>query len=178
MLVENKSVYLRSPQIKDIPSVLQSINNKGIRYLTGTTMTFTFEQIERHMEKCKSDDSRVDFVVCLQETDEVIGEGAILEIEKENELGYYRIALFPEFIGKGYGTEVTKLAVDYAFDVLKLNRLQLEVYTHNPRAQRSYEKAGFKKEGIRKQVVKWEDTYFDEVIMAVLREDWIKMQKG
>ena len=174
MLMQNDAVYLRSPRKRDAPAILKSVNNDEIRYLTGTTATFTLEQIEEHMEKCALDDTRVDFVVCLLETDEVIGEGGIVELDRINELAYYRIAMFPGFIGKGYGTEGTRLAVDYAFSALHLNRLQLEVYTHNPRAERSYEKVGFVKEGVRRQAVKWRDSYFDEVIMAVLREDWLK----
>ena len=173
MLIQNDAVYLRSPRKQDAPAILKSVNNDDIRYLTGTTAIFTLEKIVKHIEECKLDDTRVDFVVCLQGMDKVIGEGGIVELDRVNELGYYRIAMFPEFIGKGYGTEGTKLAVDYAFTTLHLNRLQLEVYTHNPRAQRSYEKVGFVKEGVRRQAVKWRDGYFDEVIMAVLREDWL-----
>lgn len=177
MLIKSDAIYLRSPRKIDAEVICKAVNNDEIRYLTGTTSTFTSEQIERHMEKCALNETRVDFVVCLIETDEVIGEGAILEVERENNLAYYRIAMFPEFIGRGYGTETTRLAVDYAFDILKLNRLQLEVYTHNPRAQRSYEKVGFKKEGTRRQVVKWQDHYFDEIIMSILRAEWINSRK-
>ena len=38
----------------------------------------------------------------------------------------------------------------YAFGELGLNRVELETYSFNPRAQRCYEKVGFVREGVRR----------------------------
>lgn len=176
-LQQGTTVYLRHVTKADAPQILHSVNDEEIRYFTGTHGTFTLAQIEQHIEKCAVDDTRVDFVVCLTETDEVIGEGAIVEIDEDNQLAYYRIAMFPHILGKGYGTEATKLAIRYTFDVLKLNRLQLEVYSHNARAIRSYEKVGFLYEGTRREVLLWDGKYSDEIIMSILRKDYITMDR-
>ena len=37
---------------------------------------------------------------------------------------------------------------DFAFEELKLHRLELDVYSFNPRAERVYQKAGFRREGV------------------------------
>ncbi len=172
MLQKGIHVYLRAVEEKDAADILASVSNEEIRYMTGTKAVFTIDQIKQHIQKCRLDDSRVDFVVCLHETDEVIAEGAILEIDPDNQLAYYRIAIFPQFVGRGYGTETTKLAVQYTFETLQLNRLQLEVYSHNPRAIRSYEKAGFQYEGTRREVLLWNGQYSDEIIMSILYKDY------
>ena len=75
---------------------------------------------------------------------------------------------------KGYGTEATKLAQKFAFEVLKLNRLELEVFSHNIRGIKAYGKAGFKIEGILRQAHHINQTYSDEIIMGILKEEYSK----
>jgi ribosomal-protein-alanine N-acetyltransferase len=54
-----------------------------------------------------------------------------------------------------------RLIVDYAFEVLKLHRIEAGVMPHNIGSIRVLEKAGFHKEGLSKKNVKingrWED---------------------
>ncbi|MEK4172755.1 GNAT family protein [Lysinibacillus sp. FSL L8-0312] len=49
-----------------------------------------------------------------------------------------------EECGRGYGSEAVQLAQKFIFEELNLNRLELQVYFHNSRAIKSYEKVGFK----------------------------------
>ena len=65
--------------------------------------------------------------------------------------------------------EVTR---DFAFEVLKLHRLELDVFSFNPRARRVYEKAGFKVEGVLRDAVKDGDRYADDILMAILEDEW------
>lgn len=53
----------------------------------------------------------------------------------------------PDAWGRGFGTETTVLMRSYAFDVLGLHHLRLEVYAHNLGAIRAYERAGFQHAG-------------------------------
>ena len=52
-----------------------------------------------------------------------------------------------EYWGKGYGTDAMRVMLDYVFNELNYRRLSLIVFEHNPRGIRSYEKAGFVREG-------------------------------
>lgn len=56
----------------------------------------------------------------------------------------------PDAWGKGFGTEATRLTLAYGFDVLGLHNVLLEVYTHNPAGLKAYERAGFKRVGVRR----------------------------
>lgn len=97
----------------------------------------------------------------------------INEIDRDSMCANFRIAMFrPDSRGRGLGTWVTKCTRAFAFEVLKLHRLELSVFSFNPRAQRVYEKAGFRVEGIRREVVKDGDAYADDIIMSLLAEEW------
>jgi RimJ/RimL family protein N-acetyltransferase len=81
-----------------------------------------------------------------------------------------------EYWGRGYGTDAMRLTVRYAFDELDLQRVSLSVFEYNPRAIRSYEKAGFEHEGRLRQTVLRDGRRWDLVLMGILREDWEKMK--
>lgn len=73
---------------------------------------------------------------------------------------------------QGIGTQVMRLLLQYGFNTLNLNRIALEVYDSNPRAIRSYEKAGFVLEGRKRQATYRNGKYSDVLILSVLRSEW------
>jgi len=74
--------------------------------------------------------------------------------------------------GKGYGTEATRLAVEYAFEHLNLRKVSLGVVTTNIAAVKTYEKLGFVTEGTKRQEVlmcgKLEDVFW----MGLLKNEY------
>ncbi|MFJ8911935.1 GNAT family N-acetyltransferase [Amycolatopsis sp. NPDC102389] len=140
--------------------------------LTGTHATFTEEQIRKWLASRPGLDDRADYAILRKEDRAYVGEVVLSGIDEDNRSGAFRIALTgPEVFGKGYGTEATKLLLDYAFDVVGLHRVSLEVFDYNPRAQRVYEKAGFVREGIQREALWWDGEWHDVVTMAVLKTD-------
>jgi RimJ/RimL family protein N-acetyltransferase len=67
---------------------------------------------------------------------------------------------------------VMSLLRRHGFETLNLNRIYLRVYADNPRARRSYEKAGFVEEGCLRESVFRHGKYGDLFIMSVLRSEW------
>jgi len=81
-----------------------------------------------------------------------------------------------DYRGKGYGTDAMKVLLHYAFTMLNLHRVNLNVFEFNRRAIRSYEKAGFKYEGTERERIFKEDRRWDVIDMGVLKSDWELMQ--
>jgi len=79
--------------------------------------------------------------------------------------------------GKGYGTDAMKVLLRYAFMELNLWRVSLGVFEYNPRAVRSYEKAGFHHEGSMRQALNREGRRWDMLFMGILREEWMKLNQ-
>ncbi|MBP9041497.1 MAG: GNAT family N-acetyltransferase [Anaerolineaceae bacterium] len=82
-----------------------------------------------------------------------------------------------DYRGKGYGTEAMQLILEYAFQGLNLNRVNLNVFAFNTRAIRSYEKCGFRYEGTQREVIYKEDQRWDVIDMGILRSEWEERQK-
>ncbi|MBC5637317.1 GNAT family N-acetyltransferase [Ornithinibacillus sp. BX22] len=178
MYYQGKSVYLRPLTKEDNKSILNAVHDEEIRYMTGTRNMFTMEQINAQIDRILEDDSRYDFAICLVEADGIIGDLTILDIDKMNRKAGFRIALHDKkYFNKGYGTEAVELALAFTFKELKLNRLQLEVYSHNKRGIKAYEKVGFKVEGVLRDSLFYNEAYSDEIIMGILAEDYFRRQK-
>ena len=74
--------------------------------------------------------------------------------------------------GKGYGTEATRLVLDYAFTALGLHNVMLTVYAFNHAAIRAYEKAGFREIGRRRASHQRGDQCWDTVYMDCLASEF------
>ena len=83
-----------------------------------------------------------------------------------------------EYWSKGYGTDVMNVLLRFAFTEINLRRVSLGVFEYNPRAIRSYEKAGFRHEGRMRRLLNREGRRWDNLFMGILREEWLQMQNG
>lgn len=175
MELKTDRIYLRSLEESDAQKILTTTENQEIRYITGTKGSFTLEQIQQHIRHSKEDTSRYDFAICLNENSQMIGELSILEIDEDSRKAGFRISMNAiELTGKGLGTEATQLILKFVFEELKLNRLQLEVFSHNNRGIRAYEKLGFKKEGVLRESLYYNGSFSDEKIMSIIQKEYIE----
>ena len=105
----------------------------------------------------------------------IVGETALTDIDTQLRSANFRMAIFqPGLRGKGLDTWAARATRDFAFAELKLHRLELDVFSFNPRAERCYRKAGFRREGVRRDAVVDSATgaYGDDILMALLEEEW------
>lgn len=84
----------------------------------------------------------------------------------------FRTLMGPAGRSRGLGTEAARLIVEHGFRALGLHRIELEVYSFNPRARRVYDKVGFVHEGTRRDALRFDDEWIDAEVMAVLATDW------
>ncbi|HME83470.1 MAG TPA: GNAT family N-acetyltransferase [Roseiarcus sp.] len=74
---------------------------------------------------------------------------------------------------EGLGTAFLGLVLDEAFGPLGAERVSLDCFAGNARAQRVYEKLGFTKDGVLRKAYRLPDgTRTDLVLMALLKSEW------
>jgi RimJ/RimL family protein N-acetyltransferase len=81
------------------------------------------------------------------------------------------IALFPEYRGRGLGTEAQRQLVEYLFATTTAHRLQAGTEIDNLAEQHALERVGFQKEGIARGLYFRAGAWRDSVFYAVLRPD-------
>ena len=151
--------------------------DREVARLTGCKEAFTKEEVISFFLKSVDEDDRY-FFLMISPDGRIIGESVINEIDWDLRCANFRIAIFHSTErGKGIGTWAAEVTRDFAFEHLKLHRLALDVYSFNLRAEKAYLKAGFKKEGVLRDAVLDGDSYADDILMAMLEEDWRKLKE-
>lgn len=104
------------------------------------------------------------YYLTMKGEDEVIGTVCLSSISygsvKSGTLSY---KLDAGCWGKGLATEAVREVVNFAFNILRLHRIEAQVMPRNARSLRVMEKLGFEKEGLAHRCLevnnKWEDHY-------------------
>jgi RimJ/RimL family protein N-acetyltransferase len=84
-----------------------------------------------------------------------------------------RVAVAPSARGQGLAAPLLRLAARQAFAPSEIKRVELNVYAWNAPAIRSYERFGFKAEGVRRSSTIVGRERWDTAIMGLLREEWV-----
>jgi putative acetyltransferase len=84
-------------------------------------------------------------------------------------VGVVGITIHPDYWGRGFGTELLRAGVEFARKEGFL-RLEADTLAKNKAMIRVAEKAGFKREGVRKMRKKMNGKYEDEVLFAMILE--------
>jgi RimJ/RimL family protein N-acetyltransferase len=66
----------------------------------------------------------------------------------------------------------------WAFDVMGVHRVQLEVLASNSRAINCYLACGFRREGVRREAELYPDGWKDFIMMSILRSEYANQAKA
>lgn len=150
---------------------LAALADPEVQRLTGSHAPVDLPRTQQWLASRAQQHDRADWAVLRRSDGAFLGEAVLNDLDVDNASANYRILLAgPPVFGKGYGTEVTRLVLDYAFTT-GLHRVSLGVYDFNPRARRVYEKCGFQLEGRLRHSLRWDGQWHDELVMSVLSTD-------
>jgi RimJ/RimL family protein N-acetyltransferase len=78
-----------------------------------------------------------------------------------------------EYWNRGFGEDALRLLLNYGFQLLNLNSVELIVHEDNPRARRCYEKLGFQVTGRKRQAHIVGRDKIDILMMDILAEEFV-----
>jgi UDP-4-amino-4,6-dideoxy-N-acetyl-beta-L-altrosamine N-acetyltransferase len=166
-------IYLRPIERADAPLLREWINHPEVARTLRHHRPMNLQIEEEFIDRTAHSDTDLALLIAVKETDKPVGTTGLHHIDAKNRHAEFGILIGePAEWGKGYGSEATRLMVNYAFETLNLNRIWLHVYEYNERGLGSYEKPGFKKEGVLRQENFREGRYWDTLVMGILREEW------
>jgi RimJ/RimL family protein N-acetyltransferase len=131
------------------------------------------EQVTATCDQLRSDERSATFTIYTRDDWRPIGNTALVEIDWRARTAEFVLFIGePDCRGKGYGTEATRLMLDYAFTALGLHSLMLKVYAFNLAGRRVYEKAGFRTIGRRRECQLMGGKLWDVDYMDCLASDF------
>jgi RimJ/RimL family protein N-acetyltransferase len=179
--INAKRVCLRGLVESDIDSLFEIFSDEQVmRYWSGPPLTdrqaakALFEEIEL----ANSLGSMKKWGIATLENDTVIGTATLFHLELSNgraEIGY---AQNRKMWGQGLMNEALQALLDYAFNQLKLRRLEADVDPRNLASIRTLERLGFQREGFLRE--RWhvngeiQDAYF----YGLLHREWRTLESS
>lgn len=161
----------------------ESTDNTFIHRLVNdpSVMSYWFEEpyqskslIDERFEKMKKDPHVRSFI--LTNGDGALGLVQLFDIHYVHRKAEFAIIIDPKQQGNGYAAVATRLAMDYAFNVLNLHKLYLYVDEINEKAIHVYKKCGYKTVATLPEEFFVNGTYHNVVVMNMYRRDYEKMQ--
>jgi RimJ/RimL family protein N-acetyltransferase len=162
------------PLRRDLLPIYQRwVNDLGTIRTLGLALPMTMEKEQDWYDRQSKAEDDAPFTIYERETLRPIGNTGLHDVDYHNRSAIFGILIGePECRGKGYGTETTRLMLDYAFSVLGLHNVMLTVFEFNPAGIRAYYNAGFKELGRRRECRLMGGKLWDEIFMDCLSTEF------
>ena len=168
---DQAGIYLRLMTGEDTDLIVNWRNREDVRRNFIYQELFTRESHENWIKTKVETGQVVQMIICDRDTDTPLGSVYIRDIDQTHHKAEYGIFIGePLARGRGVGTAAARLMLSYCFEELRLHRVYLRALSDNLAAIRSYEKAGFKKEGLLVDDVCINGVFRDIVWMAAVIE--------
>lgn len=176
MLIKGKKVVIRAIENSDAEILQAAINDPILEgFEVGFAFPVSYDQQLEWIQKNQRQENGIKLVI--EYADEVVGYTNILNIDWKNRTAWNGIKLFSEkYRGKGLATDTVFAIMRYCFEELNLNRLEGAILTFNKPSYHLYvEKCGWSVEGTKRQNVYKKGKYHDQLMVAILKEDYEKL---
>ena len=176
-LLKGDKVSLRPFKTEDFTYIEECLKDAEVIKLTGSDSQYDREFTLNWYNTRNEQIDRLDLAIVDQSKGILVGEVVANLYDEKNHSMNFRILIGPRGRDRGFGTEATRLFIDYLFSHTTLESLTLSVFDFNPRAKRVYEKVGFIVESIDKNELEFEGNWIDSVNMKLTREDWLREKR-
>ena len=127
--------------------------------------------IERSIRLSDEGTGFVTLILYKEQAAGVIGYNWIDSLNRSCEIGYW---IAQDMQNHGIVTRSTRALVEYAFDALNLNRINIPIAVKNTKSRSIPERLGFIEEGIKHEAEWLYDHFVDHVLYSMLRSGWTK----
>ena len=175
-MIEGNKVNLRAIERTDIDKAFVWINDREVTHWLTMIMPMSMAEEEKWFDSLLTREN--DRLYAIETKDgQLIGNIGLHSINWGTRSTMLGIMLGEkDFWGKGYGTDAVDTVLKIAFHHLGLHKVWLFTYDFNLRAQKSYEKSGFKVEGTFRDDKFHEGKYHDSIFMSILEDEWRELQ--
>ena len=170
-VLQGDRVVLRPLASSDLRRLVRWFSDPQVIRFLGRQSPITLAEEERWFRDYEARPDEQIFAIEVE--GQHVGNLGLHKIDKVDRKAQLGIVIGePALWSKGYGSEAIRIALRYAFGVLGLNRVSLDVLEYNERAIRAYENAGFRREGLFRENVYKDGRYVSVVKMGILARDF------
>jgi RimJ/RimL family protein N-acetyltransferase len=176
-VIRGDRVYLRAVEREDLARCHRWINDESLTATLAQRYPVSLAQESDWIERATrgQDPSRLPLAICLAKDDRHIGSCGLEAIDRDNRTATLGILIGEaDCRGKGFGEDAVRALCRYAFDELDLRKVRLDVSVLNPRAEKTYVRVGFRREGILRQEAFRAGKPVDMIRMGLLKGELLE----
>ena len=171
-------ITIRPLQLKDAQSIYKNVRDKAIVQYT-IQIPYPYRSTDavkfiKSSQKAWKEKSAYILGIGVKDTETIIGVVSLSRIDKKNkncELGYW---LGKKYWRKGIASSAVKMALDFAFNKLKMHRVYASTFASNTASLRVLEKNNFLLEGILYET-RWRNGIWHNMFLyGILKDDFNK----
>ena len=182
MKLETKRLILREWNKKDIPDIIEGLNNLSVtKWLAFAPFPYTKKDAEAWIKYCEAVAKKLprtdyEFAIELKAEKKVIGGISLSKINEFQGTAGGGIWINAKYQKQGYGSEAFGERLKFAFNKLKLRRLDNGFIKGNPSSFKMQERYGYRIEGLRRKGFRCmaDGKIKDEYITGLLKTEWKK----
>ncbi len=171
---ENLKLTLSQPQhAEEITAVVRENLEQLKPWMPWATDDYSIDSardfIKRNLKEFAENGSFSTSIILDEKFSGAVGFHNLDLTNKSANIGYW---LAKEAQGKGIMTRCCRVLIDYLFDDLELNRIQINCNIENTKSRAIPERLDFTLEGIHRQVEFHNNHFGDWAVYAMLKQDW------
>lgn len=170
VFIEGETVDLCPIEEEDLDFLHRNRNDPEVRRWFPAAHPETREDVADWLEEYHEDDTDTRLMAVVD--DEPVGTIGLFRVQPDSGRGYLGAWIDPAYHGQGYGTEMTELMVEYAFDERRLHTVAAGALATNDPSRGLLEKVGFVQEGRMRDAYYVDGEYVDRVLYGLHEDDW------
>lgn len=161
-----KLVKYSEKHLEYLPEYLS--NDNVVKWLLVVNNPYTNEDADKWLQFCKENENKKENYLFAIEIDSEFTGGIGLHKISEHcfDVGYW---IAEKFWGKGYATDALNTITAFAFNELKIDRIQAFVFEGNEASERVLEKCGYEYEGFLRKSHKKGNTFYNSKLYAKIK---------
>jgi [ribosomal protein S5]-alanine N-acetyltransferase len=129
-------------------------------------------KLQRDIERCFAERSLFQWGIAERASDAVVGTCTLAALSVDHRRAEVGFALRRSAWGRGYAREALEALLAFAFDELRLHRIEADVDPRNGRSLHTLERLGFRREGYLPERYFVGGELQDSVLLGLLAPAW------
>jgi len=178
MIIDFGSVFSRKLESKDVEGIYNYRNDPDV-YMTlgGFYKGMSREDVQQWVSFQRTNTVDTVWALATKDDDRCIGHLGLYNIDYRVGKAEIGLAISKSHWGNKIGGKIYSGLIKYAFDQLRLHRVETYNLVINKKVIKIKENLGFKLEGVLRDFQYRDGNYLDVMIMTILENEWRALQK-
>lgn len=172
--MKSENIHLRPLEPEDISYLYKWENDENVWQVSNTITPYSKYILKKYIENSHLDiyeTKQIRFMIIHTQTNIPIGTIDLFDFDPHNLRIGVGVLIYNEFDrGKGYATEALKIAANYCFNSLNVHQVYCNILANNKCSVSLFEKLGFEKVGVKRDWIKNQDEWIDELLYQKVKK--------